>query len=150
MVKENVDSELLATALFSHYLFVLILCVKETKIDLDFALGLLSQLVDLTLFQFIALMKAIDSMIGIERARKMITEIYKETETRLIEKKSAYNLFLMPIRDLKSCQDSFLSFKEYTNFHFISARWLGPPGIDLDLDISVSIGILAVDLNKRR
>lgn len=48
-VEENVDPELLATALFSHYLFVMILCVKETKIDPDFALGLLSPLVNLTL-----------------------------------------------------------------------------------------------------
>jgi len=49
VVEENVDSDLLATALFSHYLFVLILCVKETKINPDFALGLLSPLVNLTL-----------------------------------------------------------------------------------------------------
>jgi hypothetical protein len=29
-----------------------------------------------------------------------------------------YILFLIPIRDLKSCQDSFLSFKEYTKAQF--------------------------------
>jgi AcrR family transcriptional regulator len=49
MVKKNVDNKSLATALFSHYLFVLILCVKDTKIDPYFALGLLSSLVDLTI-----------------------------------------------------------------------------------------------------
>ena len=48
-------------------------------------------------FQLIALMKVLDNMIGIKRARTMITEIYEKTETRLIEKKSAYNLFAIPI-----------------------------------------------------
>ncbi len=48
-VKQDADSESLATALFSHYLFVLILCVKETEIDFDRALELLSPLVELSM-----------------------------------------------------------------------------------------------------
>lgn len=48
-IKESTDSESLGTALFSHYLFVLIVCVKDTKIDPDFALDLLSSLVEQTL-----------------------------------------------------------------------------------------------------
>ncbi len=69
-------------------------------------------------FQLIALMKVLDNMIGIERARRMITEIYEKTETRLKKNKSPFNLFSLPIRDLKSCKNSFLSFKEYTKAQF--------------------------------
>ena len=49
ILKKNVDSKSLATALFSHYLFVLIICVKDRKIDPCFALDLLSSLVNLTI-----------------------------------------------------------------------------------------------------
>ena len=63
-------------------------------------------------------MKVLDNMIGIERARRLITEIYEKTEIRLIEKKSAFNLFAIPIRDLKARKDSFSSFKEFTKAQF--------------------------------
>ncbi len=65
-------------------------------------------------FQFIALMKVLDDMMGIKKAREVITEIYEKTEKRLIENKSPVNMFLIPVRDLKTCEDSFLTFKEYT------------------------------------
>lgn len=48
-IKENIDSKQLASAFFSHYLFILILCVKEPKIDSAFALGLLAPLINLTI-----------------------------------------------------------------------------------------------------
>ncbi len=48
-IKENVDSKQLATAFFSHYLFVLVLCVKEPKIDPVFALEILAPLIHLTI-----------------------------------------------------------------------------------------------------
>ncbi len=65
-------------------------------------------------FQFIALMKVLDNMLGIKIAREIITEIYERTESKLIENKSPVNMYLIPVRDLKACEDSFLSFKEYT------------------------------------
>ncbi|MCK5098255.1 MAG: TetR/AcrR family transcriptional regulator [Desulfobacteraceae bacterium] len=48
-IKENIDSKQLASAFFSHYLFILILCVKEPKIDPVFALKLLAPLINLTI-----------------------------------------------------------------------------------------------------
>ncbi len=65
-------------------------------------------------FQFIALMKVLDNRLGIKKAREVITEIYEKTETKLIENKSPVNMYLIPVRDLNACEDSFLSFKEYT------------------------------------
>ncbi len=65
-------------------------------------------------FQLIALMKVLDNLLGIEKARRIITEIYEKTETKLRENKSAVNLFAIPVGDIKSCKNRFLSFKEYT------------------------------------
>ncbi len=65
-------------------------------------------------FQLIALMKVLDCMVGIEKAREIIAEIYEKTEKVLIKNGSAVNLFAIPVGDLKACKDSFLSFKKYT------------------------------------
>ncbi len=65
-------------------------------------------------FQFIALMKTLDNMLGIEKAREIITEIYEKTEAKLRKKKYRVNFFIIPVEELKSCKNSFFSFKEYT------------------------------------
>jgi L-2-amino-thiazoline-4-carboxylic acid hydrolase len=65
-------------------------------------------------FQLVALMKVLDCMVGIEKARGIITEIYEQTEEVLQRKKSAVNLFSIPVGALKTCNDSFLAFKKYT------------------------------------
>ena len=65
-------------------------------------------------FQLIALMKVLDVRLGLEGAKRTITEVYKKTEEKLRKKKSPFNLFALPVRDFKSCKNSFLSFKEYT------------------------------------
>lgn len=44
-ITKEVDNELLASALFSHYLFILIICVKEPVIDPSFAVELLKPFV---------------------------------------------------------------------------------------------------------
>ncbi len=65
-------------------------------------------------FQLVALMKVLDCMVGIEKARRIITEIYEQTEKVLQKNRSAVNLFSIPVGALKACNDSFLSFKKYT------------------------------------
>lgn len=47
-IREEVDNKLLASAFFSHYLFVLVLCVKKPPIDPAFAIEMLSPLIYLT------------------------------------------------------------------------------------------------------
>jgi hypothetical protein len=64
--------------------------------------------------QYIALMKILDDMLGINKAKSVITEIYEKTEVRLKEKHFAVNLFLYPIKELEKCKDRFACFKEYT------------------------------------
>lgn len=64
--------------------------------------------------QYIALMKVLDDMIGIHKAKNVITEIYQKTETKLKKKQSTVNLFLYPIKELEKCEDRFACFKEYT------------------------------------
>lgn len=65
-------------------------------------------------FQLVALMKVLDCMAGIEKAREMITEIYEKTEKVLRDNGSKVNLFGIPVGDLKACKDSFMAFKKYT------------------------------------
>ena len=65
-------------------------------------------------FQPIALMKLLSSLAGMEQAQKIITEIYEKAEEKLKKKNSKVNIFLIPVRDLKACEDSFSCFKEYT------------------------------------
>ncbi len=48
-IRKEVDNKLLASALFSHYLFVLILCVKEPAIDPVFAIEMLTPYINLTI-----------------------------------------------------------------------------------------------------
>ncbi len=48
-IKKNIDSKLLASAFFSHYLFVLILCVKEPIINPDVATGMLAPFINLAI-----------------------------------------------------------------------------------------------------
>ncbi|MCG8339289.1 MAG: L-2-amino-thiazoline-4-carboxylic acid hydrolase [Proteobacteria bacterium] len=64
--------------------------------------------------QYIALMKTLDEMFGIDKAKGVITDIYKKTEAKLKKKHSAVNLFLYPIKELEKCNDRFACFKEYT------------------------------------
>ncbi len=48
-IRKDVDNKLVASAFFSHYLFVLILCVKEPVIDPVFAIEMLSPFINLTI-----------------------------------------------------------------------------------------------------
>ncbi len=104
--------------------------------------GVLKEVFEAT-FQLIALMKVLDDLVGINKARNLITKIYEQTEGKLQEKKSAYNLFAIPIRDIKSSKDSFLAFKEYTKSQFKA-------GVQEKFHeskiIEDSAGILAVDV----
>ncbi|SCX80798.1 L-2-amino-thiazoline-4-carboxylic acid hydrolase [Desulfoluna spongiiphila] len=65
-------------------------------------------------FDFIALMKVMESRFGMDKARTVITDIHEKTEAALRKTGSAVNLFAVPVGDLKACPDSFRSFAEYT------------------------------------
>ncbi len=75
--------------------------------------GVSREVFELT-FEVIALMKVLDELLGIEKARGIITEIYEKTEKILAANKSTVNMFLIPVMNLKACEDPFLCFKEYT------------------------------------
>ncbi len=74
--------------------------------------GISKEVIEAT-FQLVALMKVLENMVGVEKARAIITKIYEQTENELSKCGSEVNLFSIPVNDLKACEDSFLSFKKY-------------------------------------
>ncbi len=58
-------------------------------------------------------MKVLSEMVGIERAQGIISNILDKTEEEFILKKSAFNSFGMPVKELKACNDSFINFKAF-------------------------------------
>ena len=65
-------------------------------------------------FKPIAMMKVLADLVGLEKAREIITEIYEKSEDKLAKKNSEVNLMIQPVRELKDSKDSFHCFKEYT------------------------------------
>lgn len=58
-------------------------------------------------------MKLLSEMVGMERAQEIVSNMMDKTEEEFILKKSTFNSFGMPVKELKACNDSFISLKAF-------------------------------------
>ncbi len=76
--------------------------------------GIARKLIEVTMPQ-IVMMKVLDDMVGMQKAKEIITELFEKTDEQLVLKGSSVNVFGLPAADsFKVCKDSFNCFSDYT------------------------------------